>query len=269
MKIRRLEKILIYDEGISDKVNIEESAEYLRGKLPDVPVETKGAFPDFSPEERRSFAAGLASIKISDISRRMEAEEEPLYGEIEFEDRRIRGKSRAFGVVYDGARLQKHFSDLLDPAERDLDTPHIFLTNRLFATWGILDGRYHARTSLYGIPSIISTTGLVEAPARPRDYYLVKQQYELVGRDIQEVKERFRGTFIDYDDERLTEVVKGYLMQAVFYSLTGNPFCEDRNCRLFNAHWQEDLIHAQLESEYEFCDEHRKIIDDYNQGTAG
>ena len=49
-------------------------------------------------------------------------------------------------------------------------------------------------------------------------------------------------------------------MQAVFYSLTGNPFCEDKGCRLYNAHWQEDAIFAQLESGYEFCKEHTKFL---------
>ncbi|NIM44429.1 MAG: hypothetical protein GTO54_02165, partial [Nitrososphaeria archaeon] len=62
--------------------------------------------------------------------------------------------------------------------------------------------RYHARTSVYGVPSVISTTGLVEAPAKPREYYLLKQQYEMLGKDLLELKERFKGSFIDYDDER-------------------------------------------------------------------
>ncbi len=124
--------------------------------------------------------------------------------------------------------------------------------------------RYHARTSVYGFPSIISTTGLVEAPAKAREYYLLKQQYEMVGKDIQAVKEQFTGTFIDYEDERLTEVIKGYAMQAVFYALSGDPFCEDRGCRLFNAHWQAELIFAQLDSGYEFCPRHGDILSGFN-----
>ena len=77
---------------------------------------------------------------------------------------------------------------------------HIFLTNRLFATWDEHERRYHARVSLYGFPSIISTTGVVEAPARPRQYYLLKQQYEMLKKDLLELKDRFKGHFIDYED---------------------------------------------------------------------
>jgi hypothetical protein len=131
----------------------------------------------------------------------------------------------------------------------------------LFATWEEADKRYHARTSVYSFPSVISTTGLVEAPAKPREYYFLRRQYEMVGRDLLELKNRFKGSFLDYEDERLTEVTKGYVMQAVFYSLTGNPFCEDKGCRLYNAHWQEELIFAQLESPYEFCAHHGEILD--------
>jgi len=114
---------------------------------------------------------------------------------------------------------------------------------------------------VYAFPSVISTTGIVEAPARPREYYLLKQQYEMLGKDLLELKEKFKGCFIDYEDEHLTEVMKGYALQAVSYSLTGDPFCEDKGCRLFNAHWQEELIFAQLESQYEFCEYHTKVLD--------
>lgn len=264
MKTRRLEKVLLYDEGADPKLNMEETAEYLRGKLPRVAVEIRAAFPRLSREEQREFARWLAAIKITDVTRKMAEEQEPLYGEIEFELRRIQGKTRAFGVIYDGFQLVRRFSELITPAERDFALVHIFLTNRLFATWGSQDMRYHARTSVYGLPSIISTTGLVEAPAKPREYYLLKQQYEMLGKDIQEVKEKFTGSFIDYEDERLTEVVKGYAMQAVFYALNGDPYCQDRGCRLFNAHWQADLIFAQLESGYEYCQRHTDFLSGFS-----
>jgi hypothetical protein len=128
------------------------------------------------------------------------------------------------------------------------------------ATWDDSNRRYHIRTSLYGIPSLISTTGIVEAPAKPREYYLLKSQYERLGKDLAELKACFEGRFIDYGDERLTEITKGYAMQAIFYALTGNPFCEDKGCRLYNAHWQEELIWAQLESGYEFCPRHTEFL---------
>ncbi len=261
MKVRRIEKVLLYDEGAAEKLNIEELAEYLREKLEKVQVKVTGSPFAFWLEKSPDYAKKLASIKIQDASRKITPEPEPLYGEISYEKRRILGKTKAFGVLYDGFHLQRVFSELILREERALAFVHIFFTNRLFATWGEVDKRYHARTSVYGFPSIISTSGVVEAPAKPREYYLLKQRYEMLGKDLLELKGSFKGRFIDYEDERLTEVIKGYVMQAVFYSLTGAPFCEDKDCRLYNAHWQEELIFAQLESGYEFCGRHTKILE--------
>ncbi|HLD83006.1 MAG TPA: DUF6775 family putative metallopeptidase, partial [Candidatus Omnitrophota bacterium] len=120
----------------------------------------------------------------------------------------------------------------------------------------------HIRSAIFGFPSIISTSGIVEGPAKPKDYYLYKQKYSQLGVwDIEEakVKREFKGCFIDYQDKRLTEVLKGYLSQAVFFYLTGEPFCKSKSCRLFNAHWQEDLISSQIKSG-RFCRLHQGIL---------
>lgn len=260
MKVHRIEKVLLYDEGAAEKLDIEEVAEYLKEKLGKVQVKVKGDPFALWLEKSPDYARKLASIKIQDVSRKIVLEPEPLYGEVSYEERRILGKTKSFGVLYDGFQLQRVFSELIAREERSLEVVHIFVTNRLFATWDESNKRYHARTSVYGVPSIISTTGLVEAPAKPREYYLLKQQYEMLGKDLLELKERLKASFIDYEDERLTEVMKGYAMQAVFYHLVGDPFCEDKGCRLYNAHWQEELIFAQLESEYEFCGQHARIL---------
>jgi hypothetical protein len=183
-----------------------------------------------------------------------------LYGEIAYEKRRITGETNSFGILYDGFLLQRLFTNILPRESHTLKTAHIIFTNRLFGTWDDGNKRYHIRTSLYGIPSVISTSGLVEAPAKPREYYLLKQQYDRLGKGSIELNEKFRGSFIDYEDKRLTEVAKGYVMQAIFYYLNGEPFCEDKGCRLYNAHWQEELVFAQIESEYEFCPRHTRLL---------
>jgi len=148
-----------------------------------------------------------------------------------------------------------------------LDLVHIFLTNRLFATWEE-DQRYHTRTSIYGLPSIISTTGLIEAPAKPREYYVLKQQYETLGKDLMELNDRFKDRCLGYEDSRLTQVTKGYIMQAVFYTLSGDPFCPDKGCKLYNAHWQEELIFAQLGSHDEFCRRHTELLTNWRQNRG-
>ena len=255
-------EIILYDEGTVQELDIGEIAQYLGQKMGKVKIEVRGnpfVF-NLSQDKVSDYARKIAGTKIQEVRQKILSGQEPLYGEIEYEKRRILGKTRSFGILYDGFHLLRIFGEIMSREEYSPEFVHIFFTNRLFATWDDSDKRYHVRTSVYAFPSIISTTGLIEAPAKPREYYLLKQQYERLGKDLTELKDRFKGSFIDYEDKRLTEVAKGYAMQAVFYSLTGDPFCEDKDCRLYNAHWQEELIFAQLESGYEFCQRHIKLL---------
>ncbi|MFQ6012003.1 MAG: DUF6775 family putative metallopeptidase, partial [Nitrososphaerales archaeon] len=111
-------------------------------------------------------------------------------------------------------------------------------------------------------PSIISTSGIVEAPAKPREFYLrLKDNPSPMSQTLlwEEMKEEMKGKFIDFADERMTEVLKGYTMQAVLYSLLENPFCEVTTCRLFNSHWQSEVLASQL-SGPDFCDHHDGLL---------
>ena len=59
MKVCHIEKVTLYNEGAAEKLNLKETAKYLRGKLGKVPVEIKGAFPLFGPEESLDYAKKL------------------------------------------------------------------------------------------------------------------------------------------------------------------------------------------------------------------
>jgi hypothetical protein len=126
---------------------------------------------------------------------------------------------------------------------------HIAFEHRILGTFDE-DGRYHARAVVCGYPSVVSTSGIVEAPAKPKEYYRVKAQLSIALGAIpfDAAKEPFKGQFIDYDDPQLTEVAKGYALQAAMYHVTKNAFCDDPDCRLFNAHWQAELLRAQIQS---------------------
>ncbi|MGI0150266.1 MAG: DUF6775 family putative metallopeptidase, partial [Thermoplasmata archaeon] len=73
-------------------------------------------------------------------------------------------------------------------------------------------------------------------------------------------KEPFKGQFLDYDDDWLTEVAKGYALQCAMYHITKEPFCDDLACRLFNAHWQSEMLAAQIESG-KLCHHHAAFAD--------
>ena len=263
---RGLLNIHLYEEPSTKNLKLDEIAGYLREKLGEIPVDVRKPFIRASSEDEANILARkLAETKVRDLTN-PEARLEPLPGEIEFERKFLLDTSlRLTGVLYDGFRLQAVLQELLPADEFSVEHAHVAFTNRLFGTFDEGDRRYHARVSVYGFPSIISTTGIVEAPAKPREFYLLKQQYAALGMadvPLEVLKEKFRGRFIDYDDERLTEVMKGYAMQAIFYHLTYDPFCEVKTCRLFNGHWQEEVILAQLgPKEHEFCERHSAILE--------
>jgi hypothetical protein len=165
------------------------------------------------------------------------------------------------GLLYDPVNTRKLFEKIESGADNRGRIDAI-VTDKLIATYEESDRRLHLRAAIFGFPSIISTSGIVEAPAKPKEYYLAKQKYSLLKAwelKEREVKQKFKDRFIEYHDPRLTEVLKGYIAQVIFFELTGNPFCEDKSCRLFNAHWQEDLLKAQIKPG-KFCKLHSQQL---------
>lgn len=160
------------------------------------------------------------------------------------------------GLLLDFVSTQRAFGNL-----KAKGACHIILTDKLFSTLGE-DNRPHIRASIYSEPSIISIPGIVEGPAKPKEFYMYKKRYEALGVwDLKEpeVKKRFKERFIDYGDKRIPEVLKGYISQAVFFYITGEPFCDKKSCRLYNAHWQKDLLYSQIK-QGRFCKYHNNLL---------
>lgn len=167
------------------------------------------------------------------------------------------------GLLLDFLNTQKKFKTL--ECSKKKDSCHIILTNKLFTTFDE-NQHPHIRASIYSFPSVISIPGIIEGPAKPKDYYLYKQRFSQLGAwEIEgpKIKQRFKGRFIDYGDKRTGEVLKGYIAQALFFYITAEPFCSNKNCRLYNAHWQEDLIHSQIKSK-KFCSRHKELLKEIN-----
>ncbi len=164
--------------------------------------------------------------------------------------------------LYDGFVMQRIFAEMIPDSEMSLEHIQIMFTRLLPCTFSEDDWRYHGRAIICGSPSIISTTGIVEALAKPREYYFA--QFGSMLEDIAELKKKFVGRFIDYDDaEKITAASINYVVQAIFFFITkGEPFCNDKNCMLFNAHWQEDLIHT-IEKRT-LCTYHRRMTNNFS-----
>ena len=198
-------------------------------------------------------AEELASIQISDIKQpyrnQPERRNKSNTSGVLFEKGLITTPRRSFSL-YDGFMMQGLYATLLPANERTIDNIHIIFDSRLTCTFSEEDYRYHARALICGTPSVVSTTGMIEAPAKPKDFYFRQIGRMSTARDIEELKKQFAGKYIDYDDDRINCIATGYIIQALFFFLTdGNPFCSDPGCRLFNAHWQEDLIRTQVNNQ--------------------
>jgi hypothetical protein len=225
-----------------------------------------------SDEAAGELAQALAGAKERKLEEPAPRGQESLPGEVEYELRRLRNPGgTVYGLLYDAGSLLDLFRGLLPPAEtRNAGTLQVVFTNQLIGNWDSADRRYHARTVICSSPSIVSISGLVEAPAREPGYYLARRSSEAFGFQEEakmELARSFAGDYLTVDDPRLTEAAKGYVMQAAAYRLTGAAFCDDPDCRLFNAHWQRELLRAQLGTEREFCEAHGQMF--YQSKTRG
>ncbi len=163
-------------------------------------------------------------------------------------------------VMYDGFEIQNIVYDIITNCDSSLNYLHIVFTNKLICTYDTIDNRYHGRAVICSNPAIISTTGIIEAPARPREFYFEVMKCKMQGLDIQKIKRKYNGKFLDYHDKRLSKITEGYLLQTIFYYMTGDVFCDSLNCRLNNAHWQKDLLYSQLKIG-KLCNKHQALLD--------
>jgi len=202
-----------------------------------------------------ALAERLARLRVSEPEVR--EQDDPMPVELDHERRVLRGQAPTpRGIPYDGWGFQSLLRERVPGSPAAI---MLFMTPRLLATWDDGDARYHLRTVVLGHPVVISVPGLVEAPAKPREFYLIKQA---VGGDpvaLALAKQKLQGRFLEHGDPRLTEVLQGYCLQGVAYAVTGEPFCRAPECRLYNAHWQEEMLRAQLQPP-DLCAHHAEVF---------
>jgi hypothetical protein len=258
---RELKVIALHRPEYPEETNIESVRGFLESYFPSTDIRVKpSVFRSNRKIDMDVVAESMARIRVKNPAEAVQTYD-PLFGEIEFERRAVIGKARVGGVVYDGRR----YSDLVSSVlvnDTALDCATIVFTQRLISTYSRDDMRHHLRTLVCGFPNVISIPGIVEAPAKPREYYLIRQELEARGAGelrLEELKTSYKGRFVDHGDPEMVEVTKGLALQAIMFHLTLKPFCKDVNCRFFNAHWQEDLVKSQVVSGG-LCDEHRKAL---------
>lgn len=251
----KINTVFLYDEPSVPEIKIEELANFIRNTF-HVKVETRENIFNYF---QSNIARNLASCRIFDTRKPFE-KHSPTQEEIIFEEESFTNSKETNIVMYDGFEFQKIVTSIIPEEELDSDKFHLVCTNKLTCTFGYDDYRYHGRAVICSNPAIISTTGIIEAPAKPREFYLSLLTNITQGLNVDMIENQFRGRYLEYHDSKISEVIKGYALQALFYYLTGESFCESKECRLFNAHWQADLLHSQIKVG-KLCDKHQQILD--------
>ena len=246
----KISKIILYDEPTVPQIQLKKLEKFISETFP-IKVETReNFFQDLNESDYKE----IANTRIFDLKKSFQIHN-PTVDEINIENQNKDMSNKEEMTLYDGFELLKTISRIITTDEKAL---HIIFTNKLTCTFDENDFRYHARVLIGSNPVIIPTTGAVEAPAKPKQYYL-DLMTDFNKERIDEIKKKYKGEFLEYDDSRLSEVIEGYLLQAIMYYETGDAFCEHKKCRLFNAHWQKDLFFSQIENK-KLCNKHQKII---------
>jgi len=251
----KIKTIFLYDEPAIPQIKIYRVLKFLKETFP-IKIEIRKNILQYSKSDT---AQKVASTRIFN-PRKPFQKHIPSNDEIIFEEQNIEDTSNTENIImYDGFELQKTLTDLVPSDELNIDYFHVFFTNKLTCTYDYNDYRYHGRALIAANPSIISTTGIIEAPAKPKEYYLDLISNYQSGLNVNSIKEKYKGEYLEYNDPRLSKIIEGYLLQAIFYYETGEEFCSDKNCRLFNSHWQKDLLQSQIETP-NLCEKHKEKL---------
>ena len=262
----KLKKIILYDEPAVTEINISNLVNFLKQTVPVEVIVKDNFFKDASSQQIHK----ISESRIFEIKNPFQRHN-PNQSDLELEEQFCNNSkimeqtkkpeeanSISEVVMYDGFEIQKIVRESLQDFEDQ--TLHVILTNRFTCTYDESDARYHGRAVICSNPAIISTTGIIEAPAKSSEFYIEAMANRAQGLDIKPIKEKHRGSFLEYHDERLSKVIEGYLLQVIFYLLTGESFCDYLDCRLNNAHWQRDLLYSQIEVG-KLCNKHQEILD--------
>jgi len=251
----KIKTIFLYDEPSIPQIKTQKLLKFLKELFP-IRIEIRKNILQYS---KPNTPQKIASTRIFNPQRPFQ-KHAPTREEITFEEQNVEDTTKTENIImYDGFELQNVLTELIPNDELNTSYFHVFFTNKLTCTYDYNDYRYHGRALIGANPTIISTTGIIEAPAKPKEYYLDLISNYQHGLNVNSIKEKYKGRYLEYNDPRMSKVIEGYLLQAIFYYETGEEFCSDKNCRLFNSHWQKDLLQSQIEIS-NLCEKHQKKL---------
>lgn len=259
MTVRASRITISCEPQISEEINARGLPEFVRGMFPAVRVELRQDWAFADGDKAKAVICGAGQ---EGGGRRAGYE--------------AGGPGAAGGglpAMYDGFALCDAASKIIGAGpgstRPDHATLHVVFTGMLACTLDEADQRYHARTLVGANPFLVSLQGIVEGPARPRGYYTERlaglyaaamtggRAPDAGGAPAGDAKKH---DYVARGDCRMQDVARGCLLQAIAYFETGEAFCQDDSCRMYNAHWQSEMIRTQVSSP-RLCARHLEMVD--------
>jgi len=186
----------MYEEPTVPEIQLKKIKKFITDTFPiEIEIEIRKNFFQFPNEE---MFEKIANTRIFDFKKRFK-KHVPTIDDIQTEKENKDMSKNEDMILYDGFELQKIITKFIPINENIDDILHIVFTNKLTCTFDERDFRYHARALIGSNPAIISTTGIIEAPAKPKQYYL-DLMTSFSKEKIEEVKRKFKDKFLEYHD---------------------------------------------------------------------
>lgn len=256
-----LEYLYLYDDPDSAGLDTDYLAHWLAHILPDVQV---GVRTDFLTFHLGRFAEAERDALVEVLCAQLEGAE--ITNLVQPRDRAklppLPPEDRGLDVVYEAAALQAVLRLLIPEEERVSTRLHVMFTANYLGVWPEAEAYLKLQPAAPGLPNLISTSGLVEALELPRQYHFMRQQLAILGVE-EEVEDVFADSTVGYGDPRLNEVCKAYLLQALFFHLTGESGCNDPECRLHIVPTHEDTVRRQVTGKPRLCARHQALLEQW------
>ncbi len=264
-----LEKILVYDAPDAMGLDVRVVARHLGDLLPQAEVETR---TDFFTWHLGQFDPEQVEVLTDEVAARLEEREvHNLVAPARRDELEpVTPESRDLGVVYVADQLQDVMRVLLKHEERGPSFLHLAYITQCLGHWEAGEVYLRLQIIQHGEPTIISTTGFVEAPALPREYAFRRAHLLSFGMEeaAEELDERFAGAALVHGDARIDRVAAGYALQAVFRQMFGEVACDTPTCPLHPAATHDELARAHLDEDSRLCDRHARMLITARGGAA-
>ncbi len=255
-----LRAVYLYDDPDTAGLDIDYLAGYLAAEIPGLDV---GVRTDFLTHHFERFPEDHRGTLEHELERQLSGASVSTI----IDGAGLAGLEGLADDAFVGRYLQAALRLLIPEEEAGTERLHCVFVPQLLADVDDF-GTGRIGVGVLGSPSLISTSGLIEAPRRPREYYFRRNHYAMLGaaEHIDVLAEQFAESTVDYGDPRINELLKGYLLMAVIYRATGDGPCPDPDCPLHAAETQQQLLQVHVGDTGRICSRHRAMLDEIGVG---